>query len=32
MYQAVLSYIFGGENRYGIKQDNQLVGNLSYTF
>ncbi len=27
-----LSYIIGGENRYGVKQDNQLLGNLSYSF
>ena len=27
-----LSYIIGGDNRYGVKQGNQLVGNLSYTF
>lgn len=27
-----LNYIIGGENRYGIKQHNQLVGNVSYTF
>lgn len=27
-----LNYIIGGINRYGINQDNQLVGNLSYTF
>ncbi len=27
-----VSYIIGGQNRYGVQQDNQLVGNLSYTF
>lgn len=27
-----LSYIIGGENRWGVKQDNMLIGNLSYTF
>ena len=27
-----LTYIIGGENRYGVKQENQLVGSLSYTF
>lgn len=27
-----LSYIIGGENRWGVKQDNMLVGNASYTF
>lgn len=27
-----LSYIIGGQNRYGVQQDNQLVGNLSYNF
>jgi len=26
------SYIIGGQNRYGVQQENQLVGNLSYTF
>lgn len=27
-----LSYIIGGQNRFGVQQDNQLVGNVSYTF
>lgn len=29
---AGASYIIGGQNRYGVQQENQLVGNLSYTF
>jgi uncharacterized protein (TIGR02001 family) len=27
-----LSYIIGGQNRFGVHQDNQLLGSLSYTF
>lgn len=27
-----LSYIVGGENRWGVKQDNQLLGSVNYTF
>ncbi|HQS58074.1 MAG: hypothetical protein B7Y56_03905 [Gallionellales bacterium 35-53-114] len=29
---AAASYIIGGENRWGVKQDNMLVGSVSYTF
>lgn len=27
-----LQYIIGGDNRYGLKQDNQIVGSLGLTF
>ncbi len=27
-----LQYIIGGDNRYGVKQDNQIVGSLGLTF
>lgn len=29
---AAASYIIGGENRFGVKQDNMMVGSVSYTF
>lgn len=29
---AAASYIIGGENRWGVKQDNMLVGSASYSF
>lgn len=29
---AAANYIIGGDNRWGVKQDDQLVGSLSYTF